>query len=87
MSDHDLIGVGILALLVIAGGLVAAMLVSSTQKRGKMGINLSPPTACPGCGAPLPMARVPSSFREAMWGGWTCKKCRLAIDKWGRPRT
>jgi hypothetical protein len=86
MTTHTLIGVGILVLLGIGGSLIAALLVSSTQKQGKFGINLSPPSACPGCGEPLPMLRRPASFREAMWGGWTCKKCRLSIDKWGRPR-
>jgi DnaJ-class molecular chaperone len=41
---------------------------------------------CPKCGVSLPIIRIPKSFREAMWGGWTCKNCGLSIDKLGRPR-
>lgn len=51
--------------------------------------------ACPGCGAnPLDgrescskvaaLARVPRSFRQAIWGDYTCRACGCPFDKWGR---
>lgn len=42
--------------------------------------------ACPKCGTPFPIVRIPKSFREAMWGGSTCRNCGLTVDKFGRPR-
>jgi hypothetical protein len=48
------------------------------------GINLRMPTECPECAEPLPAVRVPTSFRQAMLGGWTCGYCGCEIDKWGK---
>ncbi len=41
---------------------------------------------CPKCGEPQPSVRIPKSFKEMLWGGWTCKGCGCAMDKWGRER-
>jgi hypothetical protein len=60
------------------------LLVRGTMKKGKMGVNLAPPTNCPRCQIPLPQVRLPTSFRQMMWGGWTCKSCGCEMDKWGR---
>lgn len=60
------------------------LLIRGTATQGKMGINFSPPSACPKCGEPLPKIRAPKSFKQAMWGGWTCSKCNTELDKWGR---
>jgi RNase P subunit RPR2 len=40
---------------------------------------------CPKCKTPFPAIRIPKSFREAMWGGWTCAHCGLSVNKLGRP--
>jgi hypothetical protein len=59
-----------------------------------------PPQSCPSCGSgrlasvrpPCPRCgtvfdrpfRWPTSLRQALWGGWTCRECGLDYDKWGR---
>lgn len=40
---------------------------------------------CPQCGTPAPMFRKPASWRQLMWGGWTCSECGLELDVSGRP--
>jgi hypothetical protein len=39
---------------------------------------------CPICGTPVPMWRHPKSFRQALWGGWTCEECGTEMDRRGR---
>ena len=39
---------------------------------------------CPACNSVLPMVRNPTSWRQAMWGGWTCANCGTEIDRRGR---
>jgi RNase P subunit RPR2 len=34
---------------------------------------------CPNCKTALPRLRKPSSFRQAMLGGWTCPSCNASI--------
>lgn len=51
----------------------------------KWGINADT-VCCPRCGASQPAARFPRSFRQMLWGGWTCKGCGCEMDKWGRER-
>jgi hypothetical protein len=48
---------------------------------------LSPARKCPDCGTPLPKFRTPQSPKQAMWGGWTCPKCGIDIDRKGNKRT
>ena len=52
----------------------------------KWGINLKQ-VNCPSCGMTQPRIRVPRSFHEAMWGGYTCPQCGTKMDKWGRERS
>ena len=39
------------------------------------------PIGCPVCDAPVPAFRWPSSFRQALWGGWTCDTCSTELDR------
>ncbi len=39
---------------------------------------------CPTCGIVQPAVRTPTSFRQAVLGGWTCAKCGTEIDRHGR---
>ncbi len=39
---------------------------------------------CPTCGTQQPAQRKPTSFRQLVWGGWTCTKCGTEIDRHGR---
>jgi hypothetical protein len=38
---------------------------------------------CPNCGTPVPAYRNPTSWRQAVWGGWTCSECRTEMDRFG----
>jgi hypothetical protein len=38
---------------------------------------------CPTCGTQQPAIRKPTSFRQAIWGGWTCAHCGTEIDRHG----
>jgi hypothetical protein len=77
------IGAGILVFGLLLTG--AVLVVRDTiRKRGRWGINLSPPE-CRQCGTAAPVVRKPANMRQAMWGGWTCAECGLELDKWGHP--
>ena len=39
---------------------------------------------CPNCGTPVPRYRLPTSFRQSLWGGWTCAECGTDIDRYGK---
>lgn len=39
---------------------------------------------CPTCGTKQPARRKPTSFRQLMWGGWTCATCGTEIDRNGK---
>jgi hypothetical protein len=38
---------------------------------------------CPTCDTQQPPIRWPTSFRQAIFGGWTCAKCGTEIDRYG----
>jgi hypothetical protein len=42
---------------------------------------------CPRCAEPLPTIRKATSWREALWGGWTCQNCGCKVDRYGRERS
>ena len=75
--------------ILVAGVLVALAIVAawkvvrSTRARGAWGVNLKRPHACPCCSERLAPVRVPDSLRQLVFGGWTCRSCGAAIDKWG----
>ena len=63
------------------------VLVLGFITKAKWGINFASffsPVKCPKCDAVLPMVRNPQNSTQAKWGGWTCPKCGIQIDKWGR---
>jgi hypothetical protein len=76
------------ALTVFGGLLLLLVLVvrDTVRQRGRWGLNFKglAGTDCPRCGASLPPAQFPKTFRQALWGGWTCDDCGCEIDKWGR---
>ena len=70
----------------------------SKRKSGRWGLNINlskggqvksrnilTEVKCPICGQELPKVRVPRSFKQILWGGWTCGKCGQRVDKWGNP--
>ena len=38
---------------------------------------------CPNCSTPVPSVRKPTSFRQFLWGGWTCESCATEMDRNG----
>lgn len=54
-----------------------------TFAKNRWGINLQP-VSCPRCKTPLPRLRKPQTWRQSLWGGWTCAACGAEVDKWGR---
>jgi hypothetical protein len=80
----------VLFCVVVLSGFVALvgagifLIVRGTIRKDGFGINTGRPD-CPKCGEPVSLApRVPKSWRQALWGGWTCKECGCEMDKWGR---
>ncbi len=83
----------VFALLAVCAGVVvfgllvtgAVLMIRDTvRRRGRWGLNLQP-AVCLKCGTPAPVVRVPASFSQALWGGWTCAQCGFELDKWGHP--
>jgi hypothetical protein len=76
------------ALSVLVFGLIVVGLVwvvcDTVWQRGNWGINFKQ-AVCTQCGTPMPPARTPANWRQALWGGWTCAECGFELDKWGRP--
>ena len=67
----------------IAAFFASRAIMRRWPRRGKWGINTNP-VSCPQCQTPQSRSfRWPTSWRQAMWGGWTCKKCGCEMDKYG----
>ena len=39
---------------------------------------------CPSCATQQPFWRWPATFRQLMWGGWTCTNCGTEMDRHGK---
>lgn len=57
-------------------------LIQAGKRQSTLGINLKR-VKCPVCGTPQPMIRMPKNFGHAMYGGTTCPKCGINLDKYG----
>lgn len=76
----------VMLMLAIAALIGAAFgLRRQSAAKGRWGIGALR-ADCPRCGTPLPTIRTPSSWREMLWGGWTCPQCGCKVDKYGRER-
>lgn len=71
--------------LVLAGLLILGILlvVHGTVVKNRWGLNPDA-VSCPRCSTPLPRVRKPQSAQQAMWGGHSCLRCGIELDKWGR---
>lgn len=72
----------ILFLVVVLPNLLGWVLRSQSQTQGKFGIG-SFEAECPHCQNPQPIFRKPASFKQMMFGGWTCKACGTEVNKYG----
>jgi hypothetical protein len=52
----------------------------------KLGYPIGQAVNCARCGTEQPETRRPTSFRQAMLGGYTCAKCGAELDARGRER-
>jgi hypothetical protein len=68
-------------LAVIAVGVV--LVIYGTVVKNRWGINVRR-VQCPNCEQVMGRVRMPTSGREAIWGGYTCPTCECELDKWGR---
>lgn len=59
-------------------GVVAALLLSA-----KVQNKVNEKGGCPSCGTLVPKVRNPTSWRQAMLGGWTCAKCGIEMNQRG----
>lgn len=66
----------------IAGLIALWFITKKWPTTGKWGINLNR-VSCTRCGTRQRAVRMPTSFRQMMWGGWTCKECGCEMDKYG----
>jgi hypothetical protein len=75
-----------IAAVVFVPLLIGLVLVIRDTARGsgRWGINTNA-VRCPRCDEPAPTVRVPANWRQALWGGHTCRECGCEYDKWGKP--
>jgi transposase-like protein len=64
-------------IVIIIAIAVAVPIVIARRARGKN-------VECPRCGAIQPTFRKPNSFKQLMWGGYTCQQCGTAMDRNGQ---
>lgn len=74
--------VAVVALIAVSARGLFLIGRDTRRNSGRWGFNLRT-VACPRCHSRVPTFRLPTSFRQAMWGGWTCKACGCEMDKWG----
>lgn len=57
-------------------------LINKDSKFAKLGVNLNR-VFCSNCNEKQPVIRKPKNKRQALYGGYTCKKCGTEMDKYG----
>lgn len=69
---------------ILIGVLAGKLIQRYWPATGKYGIpkTIKP---CPSCGASPVLFRKPANRRQLIWGGWTCSKCGLELDRYGEP--
>jgi hypothetical protein len=75
-SFADLISYGVIGFVLII------FFYRKTRQKSPWGINLKP-IYCPSCQTKQPFIRKPANQRQALWGGHTCSKCKIEMDKYG----
>src|SRR4051812_48457655 len=75
------VALGVFALL---GAGTFLVIRDTARGQGCWGLHIQP-TLCPRCDQPAPVIRLPGNWRQALWGGNTCRRCGCAYDEWGKP--
>jgi hypothetical protein len=73
----------ILFFVVVVPSVVVLFIRRQTRAMGKFGLGPLM-VVCPNCRYPQPFIREPASFKQMMFGGYTCEACGTEIDKYGR---
>ena len=74
---------GGLLFLIVIGACVGAFVISvllGIAKGFRVHLNR---IDCPVCGKRVPFASRPTSVRQALLGGWTCRECGAELDEMG----
>jgi len=74
-----------LLILTLVLGCGMLLVVHGTIFKTRWGINPTSQIQCPRCGEVRGQIRAPRNLRQALWGGGTCDRCGLEVDKWNRP--
>mgnify|MGYP001552493401 CR=1 FL=1 len=80
-----LIFAGIVLLFLLLVVLLICLSVSIAGRVTRIGRMVTTPMSCPRCACVMPKIRMPTSRRQAWWGGMTCPQCGLELDAKGRP--
>ena len=84
MDIYLLLLILVVAVVMVMTYVVWFIIIPSTRKcEGKWGFNLQPVT-CSACGISISQIRKPTNMRQFLWGGGTCPKCKVELDKWGK---
>jgi len=81
--NASLIAVGIAGLVLGLGTVV--LTIHGSLYKTRWGINFGWSGECPACHNHRPMFRIPRNFRQFLWGGGTCQRCGLEVNKWNHP--
>jgi DNA-directed RNA polymerase subunit RPC12/RpoP len=76
------------AVLTVMGailGVGTVLVVCGTIFKTRWGINFARQIQCPYCVDVRGQIRPPRNRQQVLWGGYTCSKCGLEVDKWNRP--
>ncbi len=76
----NLFWLSLILLVVVA---CIGVLVVSTLRKGRWGINLKL-VQCPSCVTPMSARRQPIFSSRIPLGGYICPHCGTKMDKWGR---
>lgn len=79
MTTYLLIAIIVIGMIFI---IVVSFFANKNSKWRKFGISPGG-KHCPKCGNRLPIVRKPKNTNQALFGGWTCKKCKSEVDKFG----
>ena len=69
----------------LAGAFAAKTIRYHWPRKGNFGMNFED-VFCPDCGAKMPKSRIPKSWDQALWGGWTCSLCGCLMNKYGEKK-
>jgi len=69
---------------ILPGIITAIALVAMLGYATRLAKQINHRGGCPECGTPVPAFRNPTSWRQALWGGWTCSNCSTEMDRHGK---